>query len=144
MGDFEAHLLCVAPHLSQDPPFTLSFQGSQENLLGLSQGYYHFFSFCWHWRTPNVLGNYLFTSNFREATGLQVAIVGHLSQLLLCHSGSRQWVFLTICSRVIRGGFASSYRPTDHPGQLHISLTLPSPCHIFSQGNDRRARQQTH
>lgn len=43
MGDFKAHLLCVAPHLSQDPPFTLSFQGSQENLLGLSQGYYHFF-----------------------------------------------------------------------------------------------------
>ena len=82
--------------------------------------------------------------------GLQVDIVGCLSQLLLYnkhkyHSGIQQEVFLTLCLRVSGGGFASGYRSSGRPGQLCITAILLGPCHVFLVATaEARQRAQQH
>lgn len=68
--------------------------------------------------------------------GLQVALAGCLSQLLLRnegkhHSGIQQEVFLTLRLRVSGGGSASDCRSSGHLGQLCITPIFLGPCRAF-------------
>lgn len=98
--------------------------------------------FCWLKLTPNFRHFIFSIPIFQEAMGLQVALVGCLSQLLLhnkykYHSGIQQEVFLTLCLRVSGGGFASDCRSPWSPGAALHNPDLLGPMSCFPHGHSR-------